>query len=322
LQIGNVTINSNVALAPMAGVTDLAFRQICRECGAGYTVTEMVSARGIIHNSEKTEHLMRLNNNEHPCAIQIFGNDAQSVAYSAKFAAEKYGCDIVDINMGCPTPKIVNNGDGSALMKNIRLAEEIIRETVKECPVPVTVKFRAGWDSGSINAVEFAQMAQGAGASAIIIHPRTRVQMYSGRADHTLTRKVKLSVSIPVIHSGDVYCAEEAKRVMDMTGADMIMIGRAALGNPWIFRQAECAINGDDIPPLPPLSVRCDTAVSQFEIMRTYKGDYTTCMEARKHYNWYLHGVAHSAYYKDLINKISSFDDIYRITAGIKNDLK
>ena len=323
MYIGNVKIDSRLALAPMAGVTDLAFRTICRELGAGYTITEMVSAKALCYQDRKSIPLLTLGEGEHPCAAQLFGSDPACIQEAAAIALEKSGADILDLNMGCPVPKVVNSGDGSALMKDPEKAARILEAAVRGAGGrPVTVKFRLGWDKGSINCVEFARTMEQAGAAAVAVHGRTRTQMYSGRANWDYIREIKQTVSIPVIANGDVFNAREAVHILSYTGADMAMIGRACFGNPWIFQQSAAALAGEPIPDLPPLAQRCDVAVRQFELARAHKGEKIACLEARKHYAWYLKGVPHSGYWKEQICQISTMEDIYRITAGIKRELR
>lgn len=322
MKIGSINIPGKLALAPMAGVTDLAFRTICRELGAGYTVTEMVSSKALCYQDKKSIPLLKLGEDEHPAAAQLFGSDPACMAEAAAIAVQVSGADILDINMGCPVPKVANSGDGSGLMRTPDLAAKVVEAVVKGGGVPVTVKFRKGWDKGHVNCVEFAQLMEAAGAAAVAVHGRTRVQMYSGVADWDCIRQVKESVSIPVIANGDVFGPKEAVRILKITGADMAMIGRAVFGNPWIFQQCAAALNGEEIPPLPPLAERCDVAVRQFELSAAHKGEKIACLEARRHYAWYLKGVPHSGYYKEQICKIETMEDIYRITQGIKRDLQ
>ena len=323
MKIGNITINSALALAPMAGVTDLAFRTICRELGAGYTITEMVSAKALCYQDKKSVPLLQLGEGEHPAAVQIFGSDPACMEQAAGMAAERSGADIIDINMGCPVPKVANSGDGSGLMKNPELAVKVAEAVIRGAGGrPVTVKFRLGWDKGSINCVEFAKAMEEAGVAAVAVHGRTRTQMYSGTANWDYIRAVKETVSIPVIANGDVFEPKDAVRILKYTGADMAMIGRGCFGNPWLFQQAQAALAGEEIPPLPPLAQRCDTAVRQFELSAAQKGEHIACLEARKHYAWYLKGVPHAGYYKEQISHVSTLEDIYKVTAGIKRDLK
>ncbi len=306
----------------MAGVTDVAFRTICRELGAGYTVTEMVSSKALCYQDKKSIPLLKLGEGEHPAAAQLFGSDPACMAEAAAIAVQVSGADILDINMGCPVPKGANSGDGSGLMRTPDLAAQVVEAVVRGGGVPVTVKFRKGWDKGHVNCVEFARLMEAAGAAAVAVHGRTRVQMYSGAADWDCIRAVKQAVSIPVIANGDVFGPREAVRILKVTGADMAMIGRAVFGNPWIFQQCAAALNGEEIPPLPPLAERCDTAVRQFELSAAHKGEKIACLEARRHYAWYLKGVPYAGYYKEQICKIETMEDIYRITQGIKRDLR
>ena len=323
MKIGNVTIDSRLALAPMAGVTDLAFRTICRELGAGYTVTEMVSAKARCYQDQKSLPLLKLGEGEHPAAAQLFGSDEGCMQEAAAIAGEVSGADILDINMGCPVPKVANSGDGSGLMrtpdKAVRVAEAVVRGAGGR---PVTVKMRLGWDKGSINCVELARAMEQAGVAAVAVHGRTKSQMYAGRADWDYIRAVKEAVTIPVIANGDIFSAADAVHILKYTGADLAMVGRGCFGNPWLFQQAKAALEGREVPPRPPLAQRCDTAVRQFELSAAHKGEHIACLEARKHYAWYLKGVPYAGYWKEQICQVSTLEEIHRITEGIKRDLR
>lgn len=321
MQIGTVKIDGRLVLAPMAGVTDLAFRRICREHGAALTVTEMVSTKALCYQDRKTPRLLELAPDEHPAAAQIFGHEPETMAEGARIALEKSGCDIIDINMGCPVPKVANSGDGSGLMRDPDKAVRVLEAVVRGAGCPVTVKFRLGWDKGSINCVEFARAMEEAGAAAVAVHGRTRNQMYAGTANWDWIREVKQAVKIPVLANGDVFKPSDAPRILKYTGADMAMIGRGVFGNPWMFAQCRAALEGREIPPMPPLAERCDTAVRQFELSAANKGEKIACLEARRHYAWYLKGVPHAGYYKEQIVRITSLEDVYRVTRGIKRDL-
>ena len=322
MKIGNVELSTRLALGPMAGVTDLAFRAVCRDRSGCYTVTEMVSAKALCYGDKKTPTLLKLGEGEHPAAVQIFGSDEPFLEKGAALALERSGADIIDINMGCPMGKIVNNGDGAALMKDPDRAGRIVEAVVKAVSAPVTAKFRRGWDMGSCNCVEFARTLEQAGVSAVAVHGRTRAQVYGGQADWNCIRAVKEAVSVPVFANGDIWKPEDAVRILRHTGADGAMIGRGCFGNPWIFRQAAAALAGEPVPSPPPLAERCDTAVRQIELSAKAKGERVAVLEARRHYCWYLKGVPHSGYYKEQIVQMNTLEDVHRVTRGIKRDLR
>ncbi len=321
LKIGQLEIPGVVALAPMAGVTDWAYRTISAELGAALTVTEMVSSRALMYGDKKSAALLRKNEGS-VVGAQIFGNDPEIMALGAKLALEISGCDFIDINMGCPMAKIVGNGDGSALMKNVDLAARIVEATVKAVAVPVTVKCRLGWDKGNINVLELAKAVQDAGAAAIAIHGRTKTMLYSGVADWDTIARVKEQLHIPVIANGDIMSGQAAVQCLKRSHADGLMVGRAAFGDPWIFQEIDDALSGREIRPRPPLCQRVDTAVRQLELAKEDKGEHIACLEARKHFSWYLRGVPYSGFYKEQIAHISTMEDIHRIAKEIKRDLK
>ena len=321
MKIGNLEVDNPLALGPMAGVTDWAFRTICAELGAGITVTEMVSSRALVYKDKKSAALLKKNVGS-ICGAQIFGNDPAIMAEGARLALEISGCDFIDINMGCPMPKIANSGDGCGLMRTPELAGDILAAVVKAVDVPVTVKCRLGWDKGSINVLEFAKRMEDNGAAMITVHGRTRSMLYSGVADWDMIAKVKRQSSIPVIANGDVVSGESAVKCQNWTRADGVMIGRATFGNPWIFAETKAALAGEQIPERPVLAKRVDVAVRQFELAYEDKGEHIACLEARKHFAWYLRGVAYANYYKEQISGIQKMEDIYRIAEGIRRDLK
>ena len=322
MKLGQIEIQGRAALAPMAGVTDAAFRHICHEMGAALTCTEMVSSRGLVYNDAKTKELLYCPDGDRPAAAQIFGSDPAIMADAAAMAIEISGADILDINMGCPVGKIVKSGDGSALMRDPEKAGRIIEACVAAVDVPVTVKFRKGWDGGNVNAVEFAKVCQSAGAAAIAVHGRTRVQMYAGVADWDIIRDVKKAVDIPVIANGDVFSGEDAMRILKRTGADMCMVGRGCFGDPWIFERINAALDGLPEPELPPLPQRMDTALRQFELACEWKDPHIACLEARKQLCWYLRGVAWSGPIKREIVKVNTLEDIRDIVKRIKRELR
>ena len=321
MRLGKFEIENPLVLGPMAGVTDWAFRTICAELGANITVTEMVSSRALVYKDQKSAALLRKNEGS-LCGAQIFGNNPEIMAEAAVMALEISGCDFLDINMGCPMPKIANSGDGCGLMRTPELAGDIVAAVVKAVDVPVTIKCRLGWDKGSLNVLEFTKRMEDNGASMVTVHGRTRGMLYSGVADWDYITKVKEQLSIPVIANGDIVSGETAVKCLKRTGADGIMIGRATFGDPWIFAEASAAMAGQPIPERPPLKERVNVAVRQFELARDDHGEKIACLEARKHFAWYLRGVAHSSYYKEQISSIATMEDVYRIAEGIRRDLQ
>lgn len=309
LTIGNVELKNNVILAPMAGVTDLPFRVLCKEQGAGLLCMEMVSAKAIYYGSKNTEELMKISPAEMPVSLQLFGSDADIMADMAKKIEEKPFA-VLDINMGCPVPKVVNNGEGSALMKNPKLAEEIITKMVKAVKKPVTVKIRKGFDEAHLNAVEMAKIAEASGAAAVAVHGRTREQYYAGKADWDCIRAVKEAVKIPVIGNGDVTDALSAERLLKETGCDGVMVGRAAQGNPFIFREITENLETGVIPPKPtPAEVRA-TIERHARMQMEEKGEYTGVREMRKHLSWYTVGYPNSAKYRQMINSMETMEEL------------
>ena len=321
MRLGNLKIENPLILGPMAGVTDWAFRTVCAELGANVTVTEMVSSRALVYRDQKSAKLLRKNAGS-ICGAQIFGNDPAVMAEGARLALEISGCDFVDINMGCPMPKIANSGDGCGLMRTPELAGEIVKAVVNAVDIPVTIKCRLGWDKGSINVLNFTKRMEDSGASMVTVHGRTRAMLYSGVADWDMIAKVKDQLSIPVIANGDVVDAASALRCLKWTGADGLMIGRASFGDPWVFAQAAAAMADRPIPERPALKDRIEVAVRQFELAEQDHGEHIACLEARKHFAWYLRGVSHSSFYKNQISSMSKMEDIYRIAKEIIRDLK
>ncbi len=319
MKIGNFETENNVFLAPMAGVTDLPFRKICRRYGAGLVYSEMVSAKGLYYNDKKTADLMRIDDEERPCAIQTFGSDADIMAdVIPKVMAVKP--DIIDINMGCPTPKIVNNGDGSALLKTPEKIGEIVHKVSSASPVPVTVKIRKGWDDDSINAVEVAKIIEQGGAAAIAIHGRTRAEFYSGTADWDIIKKVKEVVSIPVIGNGDVTDVQSAALLLEQTGCDAIMIGRGAMGNPWLFRQINAYLTDTRVLPDPGIHERMAVMLRHIDRTIQYKGERTAMMEARHHAAYYTKGLRGGAGFRRRICQMSHFEELAKLAAEIAKE--
>ena len=309
MQIGNVKLKNNVFLAPMAGVTDMAFRILCKRQGCGLTYTEMVSAKGLHYKSDNTAVLLEIAEEEKPAAAQVFGSEPDIVAEAAR-QAEAGGAAIIDINMGCPTPKIVRNGDGSALMKSPVLVGEIVRSTVAAVKVPVTIKIRKGWDEESVNAVEVASIAAMEGAAAITVHGRTREQFYSGTADWDIIKRVKDAVDIPVIGNGDVITPQDAGRMIEETGCDAVMIGRGAQGNPWIFERTAEYLKTGELLPEPDFEQRILTIMEHMDMVTELKGEGTGVKEMRKHAAWYLKGMPGSAKVKAEIFKLTTCSQV------------
>lgn len=307
--IGNITLDGNLILAPMAGVTDLPFRLLCKEQGADLIYTEMVSAKGIMYNNKNTEELLRIDEKERPVALQLFGSDPDIISEQAKRIEER-NFDILDINMGCPVPKVVNNGEGSALLKNIPLAAKIIEKTVKAIQKPVTVKFRKGFGAADVQAVEMAKAAEASGAAAVAVHGRTREQYYSGVADWDIIAAVKDAVEIPVIGNGDIFTSQDAAAMLNYTGCDALMIGRGARGNPWIFRQIHTFLTTGEVLAKPSFAEVRETILRHARMQVAWKGEKRGILEMRGHAAWYTAGYPHSASLRRLMNEVTTYEEM------------
>ncbi|MBC7075866.1 MAG: tRNA dihydrouridine synthase DusB [Syntrophomonadaceae bacterium] len=315
--IGDVKIKNRVMAAPLAGVSDKAYRITAKSFGCSLTFTEMISDMGLVCGQEKTRKMADTSGEDPPVAVQIFGSKSEIMGKAAAIA-EQMGAGIIDINMGCPTPKIVKNGEGAALMLDISRSRAIIREVVKSVKVPVTVKMRKGWDENSVNCLELAAVAEQEGASAVILHPRTRMQFFSGRADWDMIKELKKQVSIPVIGNGDIWSAADALRMLEYTGCDAVMIGRAAMGNPFIFQQSvELVENGRTVDP-PDLEERVNTAVRHLDLACRFKGEAVAVREMRKHFSWYIKGLRGAARLRERINQAAARDELVKIIQEIK----
>lgn len=312
LKIGNVELDSPVALAPMAGVTDLPFRILCREQGCGLMCTEMVSAKALLYKNRNTKPLLETKPEERPVAVQLFGSDPEIMSEMA-LMLEEGPYDIIDVNMGCPVPKIVNNGEGSALMKNPKLAGEILSAMTRKLKKPVTVKFRKGFNDESVNAVEFAKMAEQSGAAAVAVHGRTREQFYSGKADWDIIRRVKEAVSIPVIGNGDIFTPQDAGRMMEETGCDGVMVARGAKGNPWIFSRIDHYLKTGEVLPKPKPEEVKQMILRHAALLAEFKGEYTAMREMRKHVSWYTAGYPHSAALRNDINLVETMEELQEL---------
>ena len=309
MKIGNVQLDNEVFLSPMAGVTDLPFRLICKEKGCGMLYTEMINAKALCYDDENTKKMLNLEDDGHPVAVQIFGSDPEYMGKAASIM-NQYTNDILDINMGCPAPKVIKNGDGSALMRNPKLAAEVLTAVVKNSKKPVTLKIRKGWDDNSVNALEIAKIAEECGISALAIHGRTREQFYSGKADWDIIAEIKQSINIPVIGNGDVFDVQDAVNMLEKTKCDAIMIGRGSQGNPWIFNRINHYMKTGEVLPEPTLEEKISTAIKHMNLAVAEHGEYVAVREMRKHIGWYLKGLKNSAKYRDQINKITDYKEV------------